>query len=95
MLSRSEQETIISFDAQSKTATVYTSIPSWMRKLDALAEQYPLHVELIDSDKDGDKTIAKSYLIDRKLVSIRKPRKELTETQKSELSERAKRTFNK
>lgn len=32
-----EQETIIRFDRGSDTASIYTSDPSWMRKLDDLA----------------------------------------------------------
>ena len=93
-LSRIEQELIISFNAQEKTALVYTSIPSQMRKLDALAESHPLHVEFESADTNDGQVIAKSYIVDKKLISIRKPRT-LTETQKTELSERAKENFNK
>ena len=40
-LTRYEQETIINFNAEDKTATLYPRDPAVMRKVDALVIEYP------------------------------------------------------
>ena len=40
-LTRYEQETVINFNADEGTATVYTRDPTVMRKIDALVIDYP------------------------------------------------------
>lgn len=49
-LSRYEQETIIRWDAESRTATIDSADPVTLRKLDALATQYPDVYRVISED---------------------------------------------
>lgn len=70
-LTKVEQETVINFDNSSQTASIYTASPQMMRKLDALAAAYPEHY-LITAETE----ISKTYSCDKKLITLRKPRKE-------------------
>lgn len=38
-LSKCEQEVVINFNAEDNTATLYSSNPVWIRKMDKLVEQ--------------------------------------------------------
>ena len=40
-LTRYEQEVVINFNAEEDTATVYTANPTWLRKMEALAKEFP------------------------------------------------------
>lgn len=75
-LLRTEQETIINFNAGEETATVYTRDPAIMRKFDTLINEYPDTFRCI-AYTDIDKT----YEIPKTVVSYRKPRR-LTEEQR-------------
>ncbi len=70
-LARQEQETVINFDNGSQTASIYTASPQIMRRLDALAEAYPEHYRLT-----GQTEVSKTYSCDKKLITMRKPRKQ-------------------
>lgn len=39
-LLKCEQEVVINFDADNDIATLYSSYPAWIRKMDKLVEQY-------------------------------------------------------
>ncbi|MBR4781087.1 MAG: hypothetical protein IK014_07005 [Lachnospiraceae bacterium] len=75
-ITRYEQETIINFNAEEKTATLYTRDPAVMRKVDALVIEYPDTFKCI-SETDIDKT----YEMPKSVVTYRKPRK-LSEEQR-------------
>lgn len=69
-LSRYEQETIVNYNAGGLIATIYTRDRAVMRKLDALATDYP------DIYKQrGHDEVSKTYSCPKAYVSYRKPRK--------------------
>lgn len=64
-LSLYEQETIINFNEEEKTANVYTHNRALRRKLELLAEQRPTECRMTKTSHDGqavDFTIPKSWL---------------------------------
>ena len=69
-LTRYEQETIINFNADEKTATLYTRDPAIMRKVDALVIDYPDIFKCI-----GKTDIDKTYEMPKSVVTYRKPRR--------------------
>ena len=69
-LCRYEQETIINFNAEEKTATVYTRDPAVMRRIDALVIEYPDTFKCI-----GETDIDKTYEMLKSSVTYRKPRR--------------------
>lgn len=91
-ISREEQETIINFSADDKTAWVYTCDPVYIRKMDKLCERCPESYKLIKQDE-----YSKTYSMPKKLVSFRTPvaKRELTDEERAVLSERMKNTLSK
>ena len=69
-LTRYEQETIINFNAEEKTATLYTRDPAVIRKLDSLVTEYPDTFRQV-----GETDIDKTYEMPKSVVTYRKPRK--------------------
>ena len=69
-LTKYEQETIISFNAGERIATLYTCDNAVMRKLDALVTEYP---EIYKCIKETD--ISKTYSMPKQCVNYRKPRR--------------------
>lgn len=78
-LTRYEQEVVINLNAEEDTATVYTANPAWIRKMAALAEEFPDTFRLIRSTQ-----ISRTYEMPKKYVRIGKPR-ELSAAQKENL----------
>ena len=83
-LTREEQETIITFNAKNKNATIYTRDPTVMREVDSLVIGYPDVFRCV-AKSDIDKT----YEMPKTAVSYRKPRK-LSEEQRKVARERIK-----
>lgn len=52
-LTREEQETTISFDASSQTASVYTHHPSTIRKMEKLSNEFPEVYKRVKIDRWG------------------------------------------
>ena len=69
-LTRYEQETIINYNAEDKTATLYTRDPAVIRKVDALVTEYPNIFKCI-----GETDIDKTYEMPKSAVTYRKPRR--------------------
>ena len=69
-LTRYEQETIINFNAEEKTATLYTRDPAVMRNLDSLVTEYPDTFKRV-----GETYIDKTYEMPKSAVTYRKPRR--------------------
>lgn len=69
-LTKYEQETVINFNANEGTATVYTRDPTVMRKIDALVIDHPDTFKCV-SETDIDKT----YELPKTAVTYRKPRR--------------------
>ena len=81
-LTRYEQETIINYNAEDKTATLYTRDPAVMRKVDALVIDYPDTFKCV-----GETDIDKTYEMPKSAVTYRKPRK-LSDEQRNAARER-------
>ena len=69
-LTRYEQETIINFNAEEKTATLYNRDPAVIRKLDSLVTEYPDTFKRV-----GETDIDKTYEMPKSAVTYRKPRR--------------------
>ena len=78
-LSRYEMETVINFNAEEKTATVYTRDKSILRKIDALCARFPDTFKVIAED-----SISRTYEVPKKLVKVAAPRV-MSEAQKEAL----------
>ena len=87
-LRREERETIINFNADEKTATVYTRDKSIMRRLDALVNEYPEQYQLA-----GATDIDRTYTMPKSFISYRKPR-QITEEQRAAARERMRKLNN-
>ena len=85
ILTRSEQETIVNYNAAEQTATVYTRDRAVMRRLDGLTRDFPDQYRLID-ETDIDKT----YEMPKSLINYRKPMR-LSEGQREAAGERMRR----
>ena len=83
-LTREEQETIITFNAKDKNATIYTRDPTVMREVDSLVIGYPDVFKCV-AMSDIDKT----YEMPKTAVSYRKPRR-LSVEQREQARERIK-----
>lgn len=78
-LSRYEMETVINFNAEEKTATVYTRDKSILRKIDALCARFPDTFKVIAED-----SISRTYEVPKRLVKVAAPRV-MSEAQKEAL----------
>ena len=85
-LSRYEQETIITFNEEEKTAGVYTHNKALIRKLEHLAHDRPDECCLEKVSHDGQ---AVDYIIPKSWVKIT-PTRILSEEQHTAMAERAK-----
>ncbi len=68
-LSRYEQETVVNYNADDQTATVYTRDKAVMRKLDALVIGFSDIYKLTGQDE-----VSKTYSFPKSYVSYRKPK---------------------
>lgn len=78
-LTRYEQEVVINFNADEDTATVYSSNPAWIRKMDALVREFP---DVFRTKRQTE--VSKTYEMPKKYVRIGKPR-ELSTAQRENL----------
>lgn len=67
---RIEQETVINFNAEEDTASIYTADPVMIRRLDRLTETHPQHYQLINRTD-----ISKTYACNKALVNLRRPQR--------------------
>lgn len=86
-LTREEQETIITFNAKDKNATIYTRDPTVMREVDSLVIGYPDVFKCV-----AESDIDKIYKMPKTAVSYRKPRK-LSDEQRKQRSAKMKENF--
>lgn len=80
-LSRYEQEVVINLNADENEATVYTSNPAWIRKMDKLHKEFPGIIQLKSWTE-----VSKTYVLPKTLIKIGKPRT-LSEAQLRHLQE--------
>ena len=73
-LTRYEMESIVLYNAEEQTATLYTRDRAVMRKLDTLVADFPDTYKLIGQDE-----VSKTYSFPKSHVSYRKPRAVSTE----------------
>ena len=81
-LTRYEMETTINYNAEEKTAILYTRDKAVMRKLDKLVEKCPETYKLV-----RETSIDKTYEFPKRLLSYRTPRV-LTDEQRAKIRER-------
>ena len=91
-LRKCEQEVVINFNAEDNTATIYSSNPVWIRKMDKLVEQNPEQFKMCRQETVKGKVVSKFYELPKEFVSIRSKKRtcNLTEEQRAEMSERMK-----
>lgn len=82
-LTKYEQETIINYNNEEKTATIFTYDRSLIRKLDKRLSDYPE----ITKTKSGDDFA--EYILPKRWLKVGFPR-QLTDEQRSAMSERMK-----
>lgn len=82
-LSKYEAETVVCYNEEETTASVYTHNNQLIKKLKRLAEKYPDKVKLERPEHGG----AVSYLVPKSCVSIREP---YSESRRKADSDRAK-----
>ncbi len=75
-LSRLEQETVINFNAEERTATLYTRDPAVIRKMDSLVNEFPEVFRCI-----GETDIDRTYEMPKTAITYRKPRR-ISDTQR-------------
>ena len=82
-LTRYEQETIILFNEEESTATVFTYNKKLMKKLQSWSEKYPEKYKLERQDK-----YSKTFILPKRYITVRSPREPsagATEAQKENL----------
>lgn len=89
-LTKYEQETIINFNEQEKTASVYTHNGPLRRRLEQLAQERPEDCRLFKTCHDGQ---AVEYYIPKSWLKIRPPR--VTSEAQKEVLAKARRAANK
>jgi hypothetical protein len=72
-LTRTEQETVIRWDALTKTAVIDTATPEVIRKMDKLAGQFPGVYKVVRVDPNYS---AKRYEVDARYVRFGRPASE-------------------
>lgn len=87
-LTRYEQETIINFNEEEKSASVYTHNRPLIRKLEKLAKERPGEVRLVKVSHLGQ---AVEYYVPKSWLRINPPR-QLSEEQRAKLYESSKGT---
>ena len=92
VLSAEERETIILFDDSSQECRIYTCSRPMMTKLDKLCATNPKGYRLLEKDLES-----KTYITKKNLISFRseKQKRELTEAERAELSERARKNLQR
>jgi hypothetical protein len=88
-LSRREQETIIVFDEEKKVASVEVPIDSRLDRRLMKLEQEP-----VEQYKLKKKVVSNRYEVPASWIKINAPKK-MTEEQRAELAERARKNFGK
>ena len=83
---KSEMETTIRFDAEGKTAELWTCDIRYIKKLDKLCEIYPNDYKKVKSESFGDAT-AVWYTLPKKFIQFKKPRI-LTEEERKQIRQR-------
>lgn len=82
-LSKIEQETILLYNEEESTASVYTHDPKLLSKLKRLSAKYPDKVYMDRPESNG----AVSYIVPKSCVSVREP---YSDARRKAASERAK-----
>ena len=82
-LSRQEQETVIAWNQAEDEMTVYTANPSLIAKLDT----QDAYRERRAYRQNGE-VVAKEYVADRRLVTIRGKRRTMSDAQRAEARKR-------
>lgn len=85
-MTKYESETVITYNDEENTATVYTCNAALIRRLDSFCLKSPLFC------KEKSDSESSTYIFPKKCVSIRFPRT-ITEEKRAEMARRAKKRF--
>lgn len=82
---RCEREVHINFCVDEESATLYTSYPAWIRKMDKLVAKNPQEFKCI-----AENEISKTYTMPKNFISIRSKKRTVTlsERQKAQATKR-------
>ena len=83
---KSEMETTIRFDAEGKTAELWTCDVRYIKRLDKLCDIYPNDYKKVKSESFGD-AVAVWYTLPKKFIQFKKPRI-LTEEKRKQIRQR-------
>jgi len=83
ILSNYERETTITYNDDSKDATLYTCNKAMMRKLDGMCEKYPDKCKMTRQDE-----YSKTYVLPKKFIKINAPRF-VSDEQREKMRQRA------
>ena len=96
MLSKYEQETLFSFNAQDRGMVIYTADPVWMRKLRKLIKDYPENYQMKEEIVFEDEVISiKVACQDKGLITLRGKRREMSEEQRQANADQLREARNK
>jgi len=73
MLTRYEQETVIGYNNEEKTATLYTADPVVIRRMDRLCEKRPEYYRVIKEEMYKGELLSKTYEFPKKLIKFYVP----------------------
>lgn len=71
MLTKSEKETVITYNEEEDTADIFTFNKALQRKLEKLTAERPAEVKLLEDYQDG----SRSFVIPKKYIKINASRK--------------------
>ena len=94
MLTRYEQETVISYNNEEKKAILYSADPVVIRRMDKLCEKRPEYYKAIKEDYHKGELLSKTYEFPKKLVKFYIPQI-YTEEQKEELRRKGRELYEK
>lgn len=72
-LSMYEQETVITYNREEKTATVYSADPVVLRKLERLHEKHPDTYRFIEEETMNGEVISKTYIVPKRMIRFGTP----------------------
>lgn len=84
-LTQYEAETIINYNEEEKTATIYTHDKKLIKRLNKCCEKFP---HLFQKDTTNFNCV--NYIIPKRYISVREPR-EYTQEQREQMKEKGKR----
>lgn len=88
-LKKCEQEVVINFNAEDDFATVYSSSPVWIRKLNKLCASNPKDYKLIDTQTaDDGMLISHTWTCPKSFITLKAKKRTMSEEQRKASADR-------